>query len=155
VTITATVLEAPGEGHAHHLARGIWPPPTTAEIHMKLRMSATAPARARAAAADLLAPSLGAGQPADVALMLSELVTNAISYPPADATATVGLYLAVAPERIRAEICDSGGGFAPGPLSAPPASGLSGRELLIVDRLATRWGADADDRHSVWFELDR
>jgi hypothetical protein len=87
--------------------------------------------------------------------MLSELVTNAIRHAPAQASATVGLYLAVAPECIRAEICDSGGGFAAGRVSVPNADELGGRGLLLVDHLATRWGAGADDRHSVWFELDR
>lgn len=153
--ITANVSDAAGGNHARHLARGTWSPSPTAEIHRELAISTVAPARARSVAADLLAPSLGAGQLADVALMLSELVTNAIRHPPMDATATVGLYLAVTPQCVRAEICDAGGGFAAGPISAPHASEPGGRGLLIVDRLATRWGAGADDRHSVWFELDR
>jgi anti-sigma regulatory factor (Ser/Thr protein kinase) len=155
VTVEATVAEAPGEGQADQLARGTWQPPATAEIHLELPQSAAAPRSARKAAAELLAPSIGAAQQADVALILSELVTNAISHPPADATATVGLYLAVAPGCVRAEICDSGGGFATGPRPLPDASDPGGRGLLIVDHLATRWGAGVDDRHSVWFELDR
>lgn len=153
--ITADVSDAAGGGHARHLARSTWSPSPTAEIHMELAISAVAPARARPAAADLLALSLGAGPLADVALMLSELVTNAIRHPPVDATATVGLCPAVAPQSVRAEICDAGVGFAAGPISAPHASAPGGRGLLIVDRLATRWGAGADERHSVWLELDR
>ncbi len=36
----------------------------------------------------------------------------------------------------------------------PPAEAVTGRGLLIVDALATRWGVEpAADGKTVWFEL--
>jgi two-component sensor histidine kinase len=82
-------------------------------------------------------------------LLTSELVTNAIKHASGDITCR----LWAGPDVVRLEVVDSS--------PAPPVRaerGLqadSGRGLRIVDTLATRWGAAAQEPGKyVWFELD-
>lgn len=60
------------------------------------------------------------------------------------------------PATLRVEVADAGREFGPVPCRLPPEDVESGRGLLMVDSLATRWGVDA--RHpsgkTVWAELD-
>jgi hypothetical protein len=64
------------------------------------------------------------------------------------------LHLAVAPERLRAELCNDGVGFDPTAVGRP-SDATGGFGLLMMDRAASRWGVAADDGNCVWFELDR
>ena len=63
-------------------------------------------------------------------LVVSELVTNA---------------------EVWGEVIDAGGGFEYALREAGPTA-PSGRGLLIVDRLSTRWGVHEGTTH-VWFEM--
>ncbi len=56
---------------------------------------------------------------------------------------------------MRVEVADPGGeGFAkPSVSRPPPPDALGGRGLLIVDRVATRWGVETGRPTRVWFEL--
>jgi anti-sigma regulatory factor (Ser/Thr protein kinase) len=96
-------------------------------------------------------------QVADVVLLTSEIVTNAVEHPPASATADLGVRILTYPEGIRIEVDDGGNGFDAGVPRRPEAE--RGRGLFLVDRFASRWGTDhvRDDRgrrFRVWFELD-
>lgn len=55
------------------------------------------------------------------------------------------------PVACRVEVRDRGAGFVPGRLEPQGADG--GYGLLLVDRLASRWGVEAADGTAVWFEL--
>jgi len=83
----------------------------------------------------------------DVALLVSELVTNAVLHTDASLTLTVetSRYL------VRIEIRDSG----PDLFALPPTEDAErGRGLPIVDRLAHAWGVDQIiDGKLVWAEL--
>lgn len=132
-------------------------------IEVALPRSPAAPARARAelreAAADLDQDRLVVAT-----LLTSELVTNAVIHPHEGAGDELRLLITTAQSRLRVEVLDPGGGFDPQrPEPRGPEQG--GRGLMLVDQLASRWGAgpvaaeqdgpdDAPSRFSVWFELE-
>jgi anti-sigma regulatory factor (Ser/Thr protein kinase) len=66
--------------------------------------------------------------------------------------ATIGLDLDVSSDRIRVEVEDAGSNV---PVTGEGALDRStGRGLLLVQRLASRWGYDrADVGKTVWFEV--
>ena len=85
----------------------------------------------------------------DAELLVSELVTNAVLHARSATRVTV--------ERdgttVRVSVCDDS------PDAAPPARtrarGGHRRGLLLVDRIARRWGVDPSaDGKCVWFEID-
>jgi len=101
--------------------------------------------------------SVQAGLPGAIrhrlALLLSELVTNAIQYGGAGSQETVQVRLASSPERVRVEVYD------PGANGAGPRDRVQGDDggygLMLVDRLADDWGReDAESGGTLaWFEL--
>ena len=90
----------------------------------------------------------------DLELLVTELVNNSVTHGQADDEHHAILYVAVAPERVRAEVCDGGPGLDPQELPRR-VSGPGGRGLLILDGLASRWGVSTEEGTCVWFELDR
>jgi anti-sigma regulatory factor (Ser/Thr protein kinase) len=90
----------------------------------------------------------------DVALLVSELVTNAVRHAGASAGDSIHLSVVVGSSRVRVEVADPGPGFEAAP-SAPTRFQSSGWGLYLVSRLSDRWGIDrAAHGTSVWFELD-
>jgi anti-sigma regulatory factor (Ser/Thr protein kinase) len=83
---------------------------------------------------------------ADVALLVSELVTNAVRYGDAPITVAITLDDGV----LRVDVTDTGAGDRP---SRKPAGTDGGFGLQLVEMLAHRWGVMAGATH-VWFELD-
>jgi anti-sigma regulatory factor (Ser/Thr protein kinase) len=87
----------------------------------------------------------------DVAtLLVSELVANAILH----AGTTIEVVARVVPQRLRIEVHDDN----PRMPVRKHYSNLSGtgRGLLLVERLAADWGAEATESGKrVWFELDQ
>lgn len=96
----------------------------------------------------------------DAALILSELVSNALRHagPLPDDTVGVSWRLAVDKEAsgARLEIAVRDGGSTTMPrVSRPSISGLGGRGLGIVQTLAGRWGTEMDETTTtVWAVLD-
>ncbi len=85
-----------------------------------------------------------------VQLLVSELVTNAVIH----ARSTAQLRIEVLGDVVRVTVIDHGPGTRRRTRSVPPPTEFGGRGLYIVDRLATRWGADeSEDGNHVWFEL--
>ncbi|HSK26180.1 MAG TPA: ATP-binding protein [Jiangellales bacterium] len=86
-----------------------------------------------------------------VALLVSELVTNALVHgrPPLELRASrVGA-------GVRVEVLDGAAGAPPRPRRTPPPDDPHGRGLNIVAALATRWGTAATTHgKAVWFELE-
>ena len=89
----------------------------------------------------------------DVELLISELVTNSYRHSghPAEA---IGVEVHLEPEKVRCEIVDQGKGFAAAPVPESER-GEGGWGLLIVDRLADRWGVRSGPPTQVWFEIGR
>jgi anti-sigma regulatory factor (Ser/Thr protein kinase) len=83
----------------------------------------------------------------DVALLVSELATNAVIH----ARTPFRVDVAVGEGVIRVEVEDEGPGLPRPRAIAPEAT--TGRGLLILDRLADRWGTTPLERGKrVWFE---
>lgn len=137
-----------------YLACGTWPCAVDQHLEIALAPTAASPAHARQAVQGLLAGHVGAGELHETLILLSEVVMNAVRHGAPHGDGRVEIHVAVAPERIRAEVYDAGPGFDPGALSGEP-SVAGGWGLVIVDRAASRWGASPGRRHCVWFELDR
>ena len=91
--------------------------------------------------------SFGPQQQADAALMVSELVTNALVH----GTGTIGLRIDLEPDALRVEVSDQGEILLP-PSPTPGAHG--GWGLRIIEELADDWGVK-DGSTKVWFRLDR
>jgi anti-sigma regulatory factor (Ser/Thr protein kinase) len=112
-----------------------------------------APERARAwlqSAADGLPEEMER----NLLLLTSELVNNSVLHGRADEHDMIEIELRRTDVGVRAEVTDTGPGFAPmerdKELDEPGGWGL-----VLVESIAKRWGVERDGRTSVWFELAR
>ena len=88
-----------------------------------------------------------------LALVFSELMTNAIRHSGASENDPLEVLLEIGGPRVRGSVSDGGSGFEPRAVQPPPGA-EGGYGLRIVDRIAGRWGAENDGtRTTVWFEL--
>lgn len=89
----------------------------------------------------------------DVALVVSELVTNAIRHGAAPVSLCVVPIGGNRNGSIRVEVADANPALA-GPMREVADDSLGHRGLLLVDRLSRRWGCDpAPYGKRVWCEL--
>ena len=122
-----------------------------AELDLQLPAEPQAVAEFRGAL-DELAPLLDPECLDNVRLLVSELVTNAIRHGPNSDGARVRLTARLQDDTLRVEVADEGPGFErPGP---PAADQIGGWGLILVDRVATRWGIVDTAPTRVWFEVD-
>lgn len=85
-----------------------------------------------------------------VELLVSELVTNAVVH----ASSRPRVTLLVQADRVRVEVTDDDPALPA--RREPDADRPGGRGLLLLDRLASAWGAEpAEPGKVVWFEVDR
>ena len=92
---------------------------------------------------------------ADVRLLVSELVSNAVTHG-SQRQREVELVAGVHHHTLRVEVFDGGPGFTLGEgQSQPNPEAPSGRGLYLLRRLADRYGVDdANEGGKVWFEID-
>ncbi len=107
--------------------------------------------------ANVLAPlagGLGTGLAADLRLLATELVANAVRHTGV-ADGSLELRVRLTGDVVHLSVADDGPGFEvpDRPLVAPEGPG--GWGLYLVDQCAARWGTERGDRHLVWFELER
>lgn len=119
-------------------------------VALPLTRSPAAVAEARAALRTLLADAGLTDLAHDAQLAVSELVTNAVVH----TRGAISLRATTSATGVRIEVSDTS------PLPPAPAllqtTGMSGRGLLLVARLAAAWGTDATaDGKVVWAELAR
>jgi anti-sigma regulatory factor (Ser/Thr protein kinase) len=117
-----------------------------------LRGGVDAPGLARQAIA-ANDPTLPPSVRADVSLLVTELVTNAVRHGGAATDRPLQVEFRRQADRIRVEVMDPGTDFEP---PAPPTSGNAsgGWGLFLVDQIAERWGVSpAPAGTCVWFEL--
>jgi anti-sigma regulatory factor (Ser/Thr protein kinase) len=88
----------------------------------------------------------------EAALMLAELVTNAVLHGRVPADEEVRVDVEVGDHTMTFSVFDRGPGFVPrAPDATAPAGGFG---LIIVDRLAKRWGVTHDPAGTrVWFAM--
>ncbi|WP_432137070.1 ATP-binding protein [Streptomyces sp. bgisy154] len=90
-------------------------------------------------------------------LLVAELVTNAVRHGTTPGRGfRLRLVLDPAGPSLRIEVTDTRPDRRPpAPGALPPASGESGRGLLLVEALSTRWGTICDDpcTKTVWCEV--
>jgi anti-anti-sigma factor len=115
------------------------------------------PARARAEVRETLGETLDAAQLANVVLLTSELVTNAVLHPEGPEEEPIVMRVTAYEDGVRVEVEDPGQGFDPTAPVVRAADG--GRGLFLVDTCAASWGVRHEQtergrRFRVWFELD-
>jgi anti-sigma regulatory factor (Ser/Thr protein kinase) len=120
------------------------------KLELTLAGGPDAPTRARHAVMSLT--GLGSRGEEDIPLLVTELVTNSVLHAGADSKTEIELTVSASDGHARVEVEDRGPGFEARPRT-PDLDGGGGFGLLLVDRLADRWGVEPD-RPRVWFEMD-
>jgi anti-sigma regulatory factor (Ser/Thr protein kinase) len=139
---------------ANRLARHDWLPSAVKHSRVDLPGDVHAGSIARQTIVEQFGGLLGRDERDVLRLLVTELVNNSVAHGGADAEHHVIFHLAVAPERIRAEVRDGGPGLDLDALPIRNDSG-SGNGLILLDGLASRWGVSTEYGTCVWFELDR
>ena len=103
------------------------------------------------AAIEPLRKTLGDSVAGDLALLLSELVTNSYRHSGAG-DQPIGVDVRIGRDAVRCEVTDQGRGFDGHPVPASER-GVGGWGLYIVDELSDRWGVRPGPPSRVWFEL--
>jgi anti-sigma regulatory factor (Ser/Thr protein kinase) len=89
----------------------------------------------------------------DVLLLVTELVTNAVRHANVGPDRSLRIKLTRWPRRVRVEVGHSGQGFEH-ESTLPSLDATGGWGLVLVDRIADRWGiTSGTGRTCVWFEL--
>jgi len=103
--------------------------------------------------AELRSAGIFAAPAADAALVMSELLSNAILHARPLPDARVRVAWVLSPPRLQVMVSD--GGSMTRPQAAPPSmSAIGGRGLCIVEHLSSSWGVRADERGTtVWAVL--
>ena len=122
------------------------------EVTHQLPNGPEAASAARQAVDAVLANRAQADALPDLRLLVSELVTNAVRHGHAR-DGGVELSLDVDDGRLRVEVRDGGRGFVPADCKRAPDE-LGGWGLVVVDRLADRWGVEDAGGTRVWFEMN-
>ena len=115
--------------------------------------AASVGAARRRVVTDLLSAGIFESAASDAAIVISELMTNALRHanPLPGAVIRVGWLLAS--DRVELEVSDGGGPTVP-VRGDPGQSATSGRGLGIVEKLSSRWGVRQDDGEmTVWAEV--
>jgi anti-sigma regulatory factor (Ser/Thr protein kinase) len=139
--------------HAPRLAQGEWLPSVVRHSRIDLVGNVDAGSLARRAIEDQFGEIITRDEQDILRVLVTELVNNAVLHGGADAEHHVVVHLAVAPERLRGEVCDEGPGLDPEAL--PRCGEFGGNGFILIDGLASRWGVSTDEGTCVWFELDR
>jgi anti-sigma regulatory factor (Ser/Thr protein kinase) len=127
-----------------------------ASAHRDRVISRSIPADRRAPAAarralEGLGDRIGDELKEDIRLLVSEVVTNSVLHGSRDREAEVELAVWVSDDVVRVAVTDQGAGFEP--QDRPTGGERSGWGLMMVDRLADRWGVERGRGTEVWFEL--
>jgi anti-anti-sigma factor len=129
-----------------------------AEKTLRLEISSTllAPRTARVAIRDLVSDHpLASPQLTKLTLLVSEIVTNAVTHVQPAGASDVEFSVTVTPELTRVLVSDSGEGFEWPADSLPPGRVDGGYGIMLLDSQSSRWGVHRmPGRFTVWFEVD-
>lgn len=120
-------------------------------ISIRLPHHVTSAAAARRRVRETMAAvKVGRRMADDVALVLSELVTNSVRHASPLPSGELEVSWDVAKDTVELRVTDGGADGTPIPRQAGPDA-ISGRGLAIVTKVAAAWGVeDAPDRSTVW-----
>ena len=104
---------------------------------------------------ETLADELPAQVLGDVKLLVSELATNSVRHAGCDEGETLEIEADVTDECIRVRLRDHGDGFESHRPEPPRRGATGGYGLVLLDRLADRWGIQRNGGFCVWFEVAR
>lgn len=119
----------------------------SAAFALSLTREVDAASRARGAVSEHLSPRVPADTLADVLVVVSELVTNAIMH----GEGAIELRIELDGPAIKGEVIDEGGGFER-EMREEGVREIGGRGLSIVAEMTERWGVHEGTTH-VWFEI--
>jgi anti-sigma regulatory factor (Ser/Thr protein kinase) len=121
---------------------------TEQSVSLRLPRDLEAPRRARAEVVARFRERLGAAAVYDVALVVSELVTNSVAHPGPGPEPEVGVEVGVVGDHVLIAVSDRGAPIVP--RGAGEKLGLQ-----LVDLMAGSWGVARDGvgRTKVWCEL--
>jgi anti-sigma regulatory factor (Ser/Thr protein kinase) len=91
----------------------------------------------------------------ELRLLVTETVSNGVRHGGAGPEDQIGIRVEVGQDRIRVEVGDSGPGFDVPDDPRVREDGTGGYGLVLIDRLASRWGVTQQGGTRVWFELAR
>jgi anti-sigma regulatory factor (Ser/Thr protein kinase) len=136
LTEDAKLYVVPGAGH---------------NVSCVLHARPEAPAEARRALVGLPFPEITRE---DLALLVSELVTNSLRHAGLSVGDAIGVSLINGAARARLAVHDDGPGFTPSLSGWNEPDVAGGRGLEIVEALSDAWGVDCDpDGCTVWCEV--
>ena len=144
-------------GPARALSHGQWQRVVLKSVGFNLPGGTPAPGEARHRVLEALGEVLQPEERSTMALLVSELVTNAVRHAGMNQQSDViRVNAAVTDDRTRIEVCDRGPGFNPGaPQVRSFEDGGGGLGLVLLDRLSATWGVAADEDVCVWAEFER
>lgn len=133
-------------------------PVAESERTLRLEIASTlmAPRTARVALRELLTDHrLASGQLDTLTLLVSEIVTNAVTHGKPEGDSVVEFNVAVTPTLTRVRVSDAGAGFDWPAESLPAGRAGGGYGITLMDGQASRWGTHrVPGRFTVWFEVD-
>lgn len=109
---------------------------------------------ARRLVGDFAEARLSDGRLDELVLMISEMVTNAVTHGSAEPDGCIGLRLEEDQDVVRVVVTDGGEGFAMDPGSVDDANKDEHFGLLLVDSFADRWGLSLDGTTAIWVEVE-
>jgi anti-sigma regulatory factor (Ser/Thr protein kinase) len=103
---------------------------------------------------DLLKAGIYGSAVSDAALVISELLSNALRHAAPLPGSSIRVAWRLDAGSVRVSVSDGGGPTLPEPGQATQAA-TGGRGLRIVERLSRRWGTRSDDEGmTVWAEVE-
>src|SRR4051812_47693821 len=106
---------------------------------------------ARERVIELAEPFISAARIADLRLVISEVITNAVRH-----GGDGDMVVVVTPRQsyLCVQVTDTGDGFAPRPRAFDPDDG-GGFAFFLIEPLTRRWGLTRENSNTrVWFEFD-
>lgn len=121
---------------------------------MRIRGGVRAPGRARRSVLSHLDGHVPPTTASDIALVVSELVTNSVVHADVGPRRTLTVELAMLDDRVRICVIDSGSQLEPRVL-APDHGRVGGAGLFVVSELSDAWGVIRDriGRTRVWCDI--
>jgi anti-sigma regulatory factor (Ser/Thr protein kinase) len=102
---------------------------------------------------DLIAADVYDSAVCDVALVISELFSNALRHAAPLPGAQIRVAWQIEPDSVRVSVSDGGAPTVP-ELGEAAQGATGGRGLRIVEKLSTKWGmSTSEDGNTVWAEV--